>query len=293
MAGEAVSHIATGPKCARQVTLGDWLAQNPVALREELRDQQADARWSNKRTHGVVPEDDDVLPALPKKKPGRGRRSSGTQGATVIASGSVPASKDARHVERANHEEFIAKVAQEAQDFYTALRKNVHREDLDVALCKVREYFDFDAADKNVTHPLRDTHLIREAKRVARKVRELVHMKPERGKPPSKKITRLQGTRIRISCGGEPTRTWTDRTTHLTPGVNAKRGSPMGIGDRLLPSSVDLLDPAFLDILYFGAPAAAHKAACAFASALVGRSPDGVADVCRRVRTRAKYPPAQ
>lgn len=156
----------------------DWLAQNPAALRKELRDQQANARWANTRTHGVVPERSGPPPALPKSKPSKGRRSSGSKGASTIASGSAPEGDDARHVARATHEGFIEKVAREVQGFYAALLKNVARAKLDAMLVKIKDYFTADDCD--VSHPLRGTPLLREAARVARKVREITHMNPER-----------------------------------------------------------------------------------------------------------------
>ncbi len=253
----------------------EWLAKNPSIARTIL-EQEQNRRWRNGKERSDI---DDVLaaasvggfllPRAPRPKPARGRRSSASKGAALLASGTTPKPKERRHIERALHDQLIARLFGDVRAFYDKLRTTVPRPVLDSVLERIAAYYAED--DDNFAHPLRETPLLRDASRIGRAAsRSMVHMRGERGRAPNPATTRLMGTAFGILCGGEPARVWTTTTTRLAQGMAANIGVHSG---RMLRTSIDLLAKKYLDIAY---AEGSHHAALAFTGKLVGRSKGGV-----------------
>ena len=263
----------------------DWLITNPN-LAHALLEQEEDRKWRNARKHisqqaieaiaapppcerDLELDEEAEHPATRLRASTRGRRSSASKGAVLLAAGTRPKPKEQRHIERALHDQLIARLFADVHAFYDNLRTVVPRTLLDAILMRIAAYYS--ANDSNAAHPLRGTPLLRDASRIGRAAsRSMVHMKGERGKAPSPATTRLMGTALGILCGGESARVWTTATTRLASGVAANVGTHTG---RMLRTSIDLLARKYLDIAY---TKGAHHAALAFTGKLVGRSKGGV-----------------
>lgn len=261
----------------------DWLRKRPALAAKLLREERAVLRAAPPGTDQRGATDEHDLP--PRTRPlaaGRGRRSSARKGATLVEQKRASRPSERRHVERADHDRFIASTFEQLHIFYRSLVKNVARHALDTMLERIDAFYNYDEALYERSHPLRGTPLIAAAAMVGRGVRSIVHMRGERGPVPSTKVSRLMGTRVGIACGGQPTRTWTEASTRISSGVERKLGSTPETSARMTPRSMDLLAKRFLDLAYAKGRGGAYQAALAFTVRFVARSPNGVVSALDR-----------
>jgi hypothetical protein len=259
-----------------------WLEKNPKALRFIEDAAKRNAKWDRIAVLTTDLDRSESPPAAPpRRQRPRGRLSSASRGARLIAKSEEVTESERRHVERAQHDQLTAALLDAVYDFYTSLRRNVPRSALEAVLARIREYENREYDEKD-EHPLEHTPLLRAAKNIGRRVGTFLHLRAERGAPPARKMTRLLGTRIRILCGGLLMRTWGETATRTGSGTPRKTGSRPETTSRKLGEAVDLLAPSLLNILYSSAPAPARRAALAFTGRLVGRGVEGVRDAAER-----------